>query len=75
MAYIDDDRPRDSLGRPTRRKRYPVLRAAKFSQDASDYLDKMAERRGTKPATIIRRAVMKEIYIDKRKKEQRRGTG
>jgi hypothetical protein len=71
MITPEDDRPRDSLGRPTRRMRYPVKRFGKFSQDASDYLDAMAQRRGTKPGTIIRRAVMKEIYIDKRKKEKK----
>jgi hypothetical protein len=54
--------PATAWAAPNAGMRYPVKRFGRFSQDASDYLDAMAQRRGTKPGTIIRRAVMKEIY-------------
>lgn len=71
MAYAPDDRPRDSLGRPTRRLRYPVLLQAKFSKDARQTLEEMAAASGMKVGKLIRRAVMKDIYIYKAKQAKK----
>lgn len=70
-TFAEDDRPLDSLGRPKRRSRYPIVTTVKLSKQATVDLAAMAEERDTKPATIMRRAIMKEIYIHKAKKEQK----
>lgn len=62
--------PRDSLGRPARPLRYSKPVRAKISDDAYNTLQEMAERRRTKVGTLIRRAVMKEVYIYKAKQNQ-----
>lgn len=63
-----DDRPRDSLGRPARPLRYPVKRFFKISEDANETIEEMAQAKNTKPGTIIRRAVMKDVFIYKARK-------
>lgn len=75
MAIQEDNRPRDVLGRPTRPVKYPHRRHAHFSQDAVETLDEMATVTGMKVGKLIRRAVMKDIYIykAKHKKEQTDG--
>lgn len=68
---IEDDRPQDVLGRPARRLRYPVLLGAKFSEDAHETLKQMADQQDMKIGKIIRRAVMKDIYIYKAKQKKK----
>lgn len=68
-----DDRPRDSLGRPARRLRYPVLLGVKVSEQAEADLDAMAEAKGLKRGKLLRKMVMRELYIWKaetKRKEQ-----
>jgi hypothetical protein len=50
--------------------RYPAKVTTKISQDAFDTLEEMAQVRKRKVATLVRRAVMKDIYIYKREKER-----
>jgi hypothetical protein len=56
-----------------RRLRYPVAKTVKLSQDAVDTLEEMAERvgEGYTPMTLMRRAIMKDIYIYKNEKKNR----
>ena len=69
MPY--EERPRDSLGRFARPLRYDKMIGVKLNSNEHVYLEKMAKRRKTKPATIARRALMKEIYIDKAKRKKK----
>lgn len=67
-------RPKDSLGRPARPLRYPVKRTVRLSEDASATLDEMSEHQKRKVMKIMRRSIMKDIYIyknEKKKREQR----
>lgn len=69
----NDDRPRDSLGRPARRLRYPVLLGIKVSEQAETDLDAMAEAKGIKRGKLLRKMIMRELYIWKaevKRKEQ-----
>lgn len=64
---------RDILGRVKRPLRYPVKVSVKLSQDAADTLDEMAEKQKRKKMKVLRRAIMKDIYIykaEKKRKEQ-----
>lgn len=58
-------------GPNNRRLRYPIKLTLKISQDAKDTLDEMATKKSTKPATIGRRSIMKDIYIYKAEKERK----
>lgn len=58
-------------GSPIRKLRYPIKLTTKVSKDADQTLDEMATARDTKKATLVRRAVMKDIYIYKAEKEKR----
>ena len=60
-------------GPESRRLRYPVKRTTKLSKDANAELIEFARAHDSKPATMIRRAIMKDIYIwkaNKRKREE-----
>jgi predicted transcriptional regulator len=48
--------------------RYPVRIVVRISEDAKETLDEMAEAKRTKPGTVARRAIMKDVYIYKAKK-------
>lgn len=48
-----------------RRLRYPIKLTIKVSEDARDTLAEMAKAKDTTPATLGRRAIMKDIYIYK----------
>lgn len=61
----------DKLGRPARPMRYPKTILSKVSEDALETLDEMAKVKGIKRAKVIRRAVMKDIYIFKSEKKRR----
>ncbi len=61
-------RPRDSLGRPARILRYPIKKYVQISPDAADKLTELAQKRGIKEGKLIRRALMKELYIYEAKK-------
>lgn len=67
--------PRRYTGRggPNNRPlRYPVVRTVKISQDATKTLEEMAEKagRGVTVMTLMRRAIMKDIYIYKAEKKR-----
>jgi hypothetical protein len=65
---------RDSLGRRVRPLRYPVKRTVRLSQDAADTLEEMAQStKGGKYKVmkIMRRAIMKDVYIYKAEKKRR----
>lgn len=60
-------------GPNNRRLRYPVKRTTKLSKEADADLKEMAQAKDAKPATLIRRAIMKDIFIwknEKRKAEE-----
>lgn len=71
MAIAPDEHPRDTLGRAARPMRYPIQHTVKFSEDADATLKEMAELQDMKIGKIIRRAVMKEIYIYKAKQKRK----
>lgn len=60
----------DTLGRPARPLRYPVTRSVKLSKDASETVNEMAEVQGYKAMKVMRRAIMKDVYIYKAKKKK-----
>lgn len=57
-------------GPMNRALRYPMRRVTRLSRDADDSLVQMAAEGGTKVAYLIRRAIMKDIYIWKAEKEK-----
>lgn len=50
--------------------RYPMRRVTRLSRDADNSLVEMAAESGTKVSYLIRRAIMKDIYIWKAEKEK-----
>jgi predicted transcriptional regulator len=63
MTYAEDDRPRDSLGRPKRRKRYPVALTVKISEAAHQTLQEMAEAKGSTVRTLARQGIMAKVHV------------
>jgi predicted transcriptional regulator len=51
--------------------RYPISRTVKISSDADDTLDDMAQAQSTTKMNVMRRAIMKDIYIYKSKQQRR----
>jgi hypothetical protein len=51
--------------------RYPMRRIARLSKEADADLLEMAKEKDTKPGTLLRRAIMKDIYIWKNEKKRR----
>ncbi len=63
--------PHDSLGRPARPLRYSVKRTVKLAPDAVDTINEMAKVQGIKPMRVMRRAIMKDVYIYKSEQKRR----
>lgn len=60
----------DSMGRIKRPVKFPVRIMVRLSEDANATLEEMAEKQKRKPAKVLRRAIMKDIYIYKAKKKK-----
>lgn len=58
-----------------RPKRYDRIVSVKLSDDDVEALKEIADARDTKPATIMRRAIRKEIWIHKRQQEKLQAKG
>ncbi len=70
---FEDDTPRDSLGRRTRRKRYTERMHSGFTPKARQQIEDVAAEKGWTPAKFIRDSTMKQLHIylaNKRRREQ-----
>lgn len=62
---------RDRLGRRARPMRYPVRKTIRLSEDAAATLDEMGDHQSRKVGKVMRRAVMKDIYIYKAEQKRK----